>query len=387
MVLPPDFSGAPIARRAQGLGRVAPCDARRLRASPDWTLRRCRAPRKSTGRPRGARRHVPLRRLSRPPPRMPHPRARTATLLLVAGGLGARAPHAARGPSPAHAAARASLLAADRAHAARSARSLTTGFPTALDRDVVLLYPNAPVVRGRAAAESLLRALPDAPHRALRWAPALAELAADGLRGYTLGYGTALAGDSATPVRYLAYWRRTPAGAWHVAAWVLARGAAAKAGATPPRLAVPCATPAAGALRPGTPAAAARELRAADSAFSARSARDGAGPAFAAALAPDGLVVGGSPGMTCGPAAAGALLRDLGPGALVWAPTDADAATSGDLGMTVGTATVRDGADASYSKYLTVWRRAAGATAAGAADGAWRVAADAGNAAPRREGR
>ena len=289
------------------------------------------------------------------------------------------APHTT---SPAHAAARATLLAADRAHAARSARSLVTGFPTALDRDVVLLYPGAPVVRGRVAADSLLRALPDAPHRALRWRPTLAELSGDGSHGYTLGYGTSLAGDSAVPVRYLAYWRRTGAGAWHVAAWVLARGtvqatASATASVTGgPPLAPPCAAPSAGTLHPGAPDAAVGELRAADSAFAARSARDGAGPAFAAVLAPDGLTVSGAAGMTCGPAAAGALLAALGPGALVWAPTIAAAAASGDLGMTVGTATVRAGTDTSYSKYLTVWRRGR--------DGAWRVVADAGNPAPGR---
>lgn len=289
------------------------------------------------------------------------------------------------GTSPARAAARASLLAADRAHAARSARSLTTGFPTALDRDVILLYPGAPIVRGRAAAESLLRALPDAPRRALRWNAALVELSGDGLRGYTLGYGTSLAGDSADPVRYLAYWRRTAAGAWHVAAWVLARRPATRdpaiRGIAPPPLAAPCASPTAGLLRPGAADAAAREIRAADSAFAARSARDGAGPAFAATVAPDGLVVGGTPAMTCGPAAARAFLGDLGPGALAWAPTIAEAAGSGDLGITAGTATARAGGDGltsgvSSSTYLTVWRRGR--------DGAWRVVADAGRVPPLR---
>ncbi len=273
-----------------------------------------------------------------------------------------------RPPSPAHGAARASLLAADRAHAARSGRSLTIGFPTALDRDVVLLYPDAPIVRGRAAAESLLRALPDAGRRAFRWQPALAERSADGLRGYTLGYGQAITADSVAPLRYLAYWRRSPAGAWHVAAWVLARGTASTA-----PLPTPCRTPAPGAEHVG---ATDRELRAADSAFAARSARDGAGPAFTEFVAPDGLAVSGSAGMTCGPAAVGAALAGLGPGALVWAPTAADVAASGDLGMTIGTATVRVGAETSYSKYLTIWRRTR--------DGAWRVAADAGNTTPHR---
>lgn len=289
-------------------------------------------------------------------------------------------PAAARPTSPARAAARASLVATDRAHAARSGRSLIVGFPTALDRDVILLYPDAPIVRSRAAAESLLHALPEAARRTLRWRPARVELAADGLRGYTLGYGTATRGDSSEPVRYLAYWRRTPAGAWHVAAWVLASG-----GAAPP-LPSACAIPERGLERAGTSDA---ELRAADSTFSARSAHDGAGAAFVAVAAADALTLSGSPGMTCGPAAIEARLGALGPGALVWAPTDADVASSGDLGMSVGTATVRTGltlsptqpgppsySPASYSKYLTIWRRGR--------DGVWRFVADAGNSSPKR---
>ncbi|HEY0780145.1 MAG TPA: hypothetical protein VGD56_19420, partial [Gemmatirosa sp.] len=78
------------------------------------------------------------------------------------------------------------------------------------------------------------------------------------------------------------------------------------------------------------------------------------------------------------------LLRTLGPGALVWAPSFTDVASTGDLGVTVGTATVRaaaaapgaSAADVSYSKYLTVWRRGR--------DGTWRVAADGGNPTPHR---
>ena len=233
---------------------------------------------------------------------------------------------------------------------------------------MILLFPDAPIVRGRPAAESLLRALPEAPRRAVRWQPALAERSGDGLRGYTLGYGTSVTGDSVVPMRYLAYWRRTPAGAWHVAAWVLTRGTAAA-----PPLPAPCRAPAAGAQH--APAADS-ELRAADSAFAARSVHDGAGPAFAEYLAPDGLTVSGSSGMTCGPAAVATAFGGLGPGALVWTPALADMAASGDLGMTVGTATVHVGTETSYSKYLTIWRRAR--------DGAWRVVADAGNATPHR---
>lgn len=59
-----------------------------------------------------------------------------------------------------------------------------------------------------------------------------------------------------------------------------------------------------------------------------------------------------------------------------WKPVQADAAASGDLGYTIGTAEFRfrdkDGKMTSRpGKYLTVWKKQA--------DGSWKVAADLGN--------
>ena len=59
-----------------------------------------------------------------------------------------------------------------------------------------------------------------------------------------------------------------------------------------------------------------------------------------------------------------------------WRPVKADAAASGDLGYTIGTAefhfTGKDGKPAERkSKYLTVWKKQS--------DGSWKVAADLGN--------
>ena len=57
---------------------------------------------------------------------------------------------------------------------------------------------------------------------------------------------------------------------------------------------------------------------------------------------------------------------------LEWAPVAAEIAASGDLGCTVGRASVT--ALHSYSKYLTIWKRQA--------DGSWKFVADGGNARP-----
>ncbi len=69
------------------------------------------------------------------------------------------------------------------------------------------------------------------------------------------------------------------------------------------------------------------------------------------------------------------------PKGLTWKPQEAFLAASGDLGYTFGTWEAT-GADAEgkpavhTGKYLTVWRRQP--------DGAWKVAADIGNADPRK---
>jgi ketosteroid isomerase-like protein len=57
---------------------------------------------------------------------------------------------------------------------------------------------------------------------------------------------------------------------------------------------------------------------------------------------------------------------------LEWRPVAADIAKSGDLGCTVGEATIRSLNQ--YSKYLTIWKRQA--------DKRWKFVADGGNLRP-----
>lgn len=57
---------------------------------------------------------------------------------------------------------------------------------------------------------------------------------------------------------------------------------------------------------------------------------------------------------------------------LEWTPVATYIADSGDLGCTVGEASVRG--RGSYSKYLTIWKRQP--------DGRWKFVADGGNARP-----
>jgi ketosteroid isomerase-like protein len=197
----------------------------------------------------------------------------------------------------------------------------------------------------------------------VRWTPEYADVSDDGTLGYTYGW-THLADQQG---KYLACWRKRADGAWRIIAY--ARTSLA-AGATTPRVA-----------REPVPAPAVRgradshELLSADSAFAAMSVARGAKEAFLAFAADDAITLGGGGAapMNHGRAAIGAAFADFPADAVLeWAPVAADVAESGDLGCTVGEASIRT--RHYYSKYLTVWKRQP--------DGAWKFVADGGNERP-----
>jgi ketosteroid isomerase-like protein len=275
---------------------------------------------------------------------------------------------------------RASLLAADGAHAAATATGLTTGFPRALAPDAVLLWPMLPVTQGRDAVIALIEHLPAATQRRMTWHPVRADVSSDGTRGYTAGYGERtgpVAPDSArlstTPMRYAAFWTKDAAGQWRVKAWVLVGGDSGSA-ATAPR---GCESPSYDgyvSFPRRDPALARAELIAVDASFSEKSEAEGGGPAFGAYVADDGAMLGGEGEMTCGRSAVAKALSNTAPGVLTWEPRIADVAPSGDLGFTVGVATIHGRDQTRWSKYLTVWKRQR--------DGEWRFVSDGGNPAP-----
>lgn len=305
----------------------------------------------------------------------------------------------AQEPSAKHVSApdAAPLLAADRALAARAADGIAA-LAASSAPDVVFLYPGAAVEHGREAVRRSLDSIAAMTHDRLVWSPARIEISSDGLRGYAYGRGTRTTvidgRDSSSGIRYVAWWRRDESGTWRPAAWLLiderADGTRIDDGLdrTTNAAAWPCRTPTtprfAPRTRPRTPsrvpshaspgASRAVDVIAVDSAFAARSAAVGAAIAFAEYVADDGISLGASGAPACGKHAVGAQLDGVAPSALEWSPIIGDA--SGDLGYTVGTATIRGERSAHYSKYLTVWKREP--------DGAWRFVVDGGNAAPAR---
>ena len=117
-----------------------------------------------------------------------------------------------------HAAASATLLAADRAFAAKSAAS-TPGeaFYAFLAEDGIQLPPVADPVIGR---DAIGRAMSEGPPTVLRWQPQFAEVSRSEDLGWTWGDWQALEpganGKQLAYGRYVNVWKKQPDGSWKV---------------------------------------------------------------------------------------------------------------------------------------------------------------------------
>lgn len=257
----------------------------------------------------------------------------------------------------------ASLLAADRGLSDSSARScFACAMGPALDREGVLLFEGAPVVRGAGPARALLEAqtplvaMTDLSFLRVQWQPLHAELSRDGTLGVTWGVVVIdpAGPDSLRFSRYVTAWRRDGE-RWRVEATVWT-------GFRPPdRIQFPS-----GWQPPELPPVNAEGRAAsfvkADRAFAERAGRTTVGEAFAEYAALDAVVFSGNGLLARGPEAIKAALASQDRSQWAWGPVVAGAAEDGSLGWTVGESTIRtqgpDGAPVTrLGKYLTVWRR------------------------------
>jgi hypothetical protein len=232
-------------------------------------------------------------------------------------------------------------------------------------RDGILLWPGAPVVAGTSDLKRLLAALPTDSLQ-LTWQPLGIELSRDSSLSVTWGVAVASAGGSApTPEigSYIAAWRRDGA-RWTIAALVFAGLRRLPESASSGK--IPLSRKAIQARGASAP------FIAADIAFARLAADSGAPVAFARWAAPEAVTFGDRGLLTRGPEAIGRAV-DF-PAAWQWHPVAAGAARSGDLGWTVGEATITGTKGASHSKYLTIWTRGS--------DGAVRFLTDGGNGRP-----
>ena len=262
---------------------------------------------------------------------------------------------------------RTAILNAERATVELSRDS---GFAAAIlgriHQDGILLWPGAPVLAGASSLKRFLAALPTDSLQ-LTWQPLDVEVARDSSLGITWGVAVASTGHNPPAPEigsYIAAWRRDGA-RWTIAALMLAGL---------PRLPKPAlsvempvslkAIEARGSSHP---------FVAADLAFARLAADSGAAVAFERWAAPEAVTFGDRGLLTRGPKAIGRAV-DF-PAVWRWHPVAAGAAGSGDLGWTVGQATIasKDAAP-TRSKYLTIWTRLS--------DGAVRFLTDGGHRRP-----
>ncbi|MEO8227257.1 MAG: nuclear transport factor 2 family protein [Gemmatimonadota bacterium] len=255
------------------------------------------------------------------------------------------------------------LLAADRGFAAASAQRGTDAAFPAMFADNAVMPVSGRFVEGRNHVLEALGAPPAAPGARVSWTPIRVGVSADGQQGFTFGYMTLASADGAsTPFKYLAYWVKS-GGAWRIVAYRRGRApAAAPTIATMPA-SLPGHTVAPSADEART-AAFRTSLDSAERAFSRDAQTIGLGPAFQRYGRLDAVNMGGARRATfaVSPDSIAALVStgESGGSSVSWGPDRVIVASSGDLGVTIGTIRV-NAADASGQHqtfpFFTVWRR------------------------------
>jgi hypothetical protein len=299
------------------------------------------------------------------------------TLPLIGGCGGSATVGAGRGPAPASdpAAVARELLATDSSFAeAGKTLPVVEALAPMFAEDVEMPAPGGFII-GRDSVLKALRANPVNATASFHWAPVRVGVSADGRQGFTFGYGSLVRPDSApTPLKYLTYWVKG-SGGWHAVAYKRGRAAGpAAATAMPP------------ALPPRLVAAETDEsmvdeyrqsLDTAERAFSRDAQLIGLAAAFARYGRADAVNMGG-PGraeFVVGADSIGAAVSQGEPdsgSSVSWAPDRVIVASSGDLGVTIGTIVTNQPDSAGVVArfpFFTVWRR----DGAGAA---WRYVAE-----------
>jgi len=276
-----------------------------------------------------------------------------------AAGGGRAAPTPASDPS----AVARELLATDSAFA-ESGKSLPVvdALAPMFAEDVEMPAPGG-FIMGRDSVLKALRANPVNATANFRWTPVRVGVSADGRQGFTFGYGTLVRPDTEpTPVKYLTYWVKG-SGGWQAAAYKRGRAsgpaeAVAMPPALPPRLV-------AAETDPARVEEFRQSLDTAERAFSRDAQQIGLQAAFARYGRADAVNMGG-------PARARFVVGGDSIGAVVgvdepdsgssvsWGPDRVIVASSGDLGVTIGTIVANQpdsaGVRAKFP-FFTVWRR------------------------------
>ncbi|HEU4958079.1 MAG TPA: nuclear transport factor 2 family protein [Sphingomicrobium sp.] len=246
------------------------------------------------------------------------------------------------------------LLAADLTFSVEAAKAAdpVTGISAMLDKDVVMPSPKGHAI-GRDAVIALFRENPSYKEGIVSWSPIRGGISADGTQGFTYGFLSVSGGDPARRDRkYLSYWIKRPEG-WRVVAYrqqVRQTGEVSKE-LLPPSLPASGAEPAADSLTHQ------QSIAAAEKSFSDRAQVVGLKQAFGEFGRPDAMNMYGGAGFAYGLDAVVAGFKEEGPAQIHWGTERSFAASSGDLGVSIGTIRSNDPAKNEAFPFFTVWRR------------------------------
>jgi ketosteroid isomerase-like protein len=291
-------------------------------------------------------------------------------LIVLAVALAACARHSAPAPGTATqepSAAAAELLTADRAFAAAAERTDPAGgLAPMLAPEVVMRVPGG-FAKGRDSALAAIRANPATGGTGARlgWTPIRVGVSADGRQGFTLGYTTVHGADgSTTPGKYLTYWLKGSDG-WRAAVYGRGRASApTSADPVPPMLPAHAVAPSDDSTRI---ARYRQSLDTSERAFSRDAQQIGLRQAFVRYGSPDAMNMGGAArsAFVVGPDSIGAVVSEgepAGGSSVSWAPDQGViVASSGDLGVTIGTIVVNQPDSTGHQQtfpFFTVWHRA-----------------------------
>jgi hypothetical protein len=259
------------------------------------------------------------------------------------------------------------LIAVDRAFSFASARTdLVSGISAMFAPDVATPVPGARFSATAAEAVSAMRAVAGNAESRAEWIPTQAGISGDGMHGFTLGYLDVHRADgSVVPMKYLAYWVKGAPG-WRVVAYRRRPRAAGDVSLAMQPALVPADMVAVSTNRKRTESFRA-SLDAAERSFSRDAQSIGLNAAFARWGTPASYNMGGpaDAAFVVGSEAIGRAVSAGEPAtgsSVSWAPDRVIIASSGDLGVTIGTIHPNDpspgGSQAAGFPFFTVWMRA-----------------------------
>ena len=262
------------------------------------------------------------------------------------------------------------LLAADRAFSDSAAKASdpVAGISAMLDAEVVMPSPKGHAI-GRDAVVGLFRENPSYREGSVSWAPIRGGISADGTQGFTYGFLSVTGGDPARRDRkYLAYWIKRPEEGWRVVAYrqqVRPPGEVSK-DMLPPSLPVAAIDPVAD---PAVTAGHQAGIAVAEKSFSDHAQNVGLKAAFRDFGREDAMNMYGGAGFAVGLDAVTAGFKEGDPTTIHWSTERSFAASSGDLGVSIGTIRPHDPKDGAGFPFFTIWRR-------DAPDQPWRYVAE-----------